>query len=388
MRLYVAGEDDILSGKVTDIYFLRTKKIIESKGLSDVRVRMEVHSGSLPRGYSWAVYAGVEEALKILSTRELTVYSLPEGTLISGEQPVMIIEGRYYDICELETPLLGVLRHSTSVATGAARIKRLAMDKVVLYFGLRGAHPAIAPMLDRSAFIGGVDGVSGAFSEEVVGVKPKGTMPHALIIIFEDQVKAWKAFDEVIEPGVPRIALIDTFNDERVEALMAVEALGNRLYGVRFDTPKSRRGDLRKIIEEVRWTLKLHGYGNIKVFASGGIDEKAVTLLKDVVDGFGVGTLITYPRPIDMSLDIVELFKGGKWVPITKRGKLPAAKMVYRCDVLDYEVVPWGWSPVRCREPIMVKWLEGGKLTRELPKPKDIRNYVLQQLQRAPPPTT
>jgi nicotinate phosphoribosyltransferase len=29
---------------------------------------------------------------------------------------------------------------------------------------------------------------------------------------------------------------------------MAAEALGERLYGVRFDTPGSRRGSMRKIV--------------------------------------------------------------------------------------------------------------------------------------------
>ncbi len=387
MKLYIASEKDILQGRVTDIYFLRTKRIIEAKGLTDIRVRMEIHTGDLPRGYEWAVYAGLEEALKLLSQRPITVYSLPEGTLIKGYFPVMLIEGRYYDICELETALLGILRHATSVATRAARIKRLAMDKVILYFGLRGAHPAIAPMLDRSAYIGGVDAVSGVISEEFIGVKPSGTMPHALIIIFGDGASAWKAFDEVIEPEVPRIALIDTFNDERVEAMEAVKALGKRLYGIRFDTPRSRRGNFRKLIEEVKWVLKLHGREDVKIVVSGGVNEKSIVELRDVVDMFGVGTVITHPPHVDMSMDIVEVMKGGKWVPISKRGKLPGAKKVYRCDVLDYEIVPWNEEPNKCSENILVKWLDNGKLVRNLPTVHEIRKYVLEQLKKVPEPT-
>ena len=282
MRLYIASEDDILSGKITDIYFLRTKEIVKRYGLSNALVRMEVHLGKLPKGYDWAVYAGLEEALAILSKRDLTVYSLPEGTLVKSNQPVMIIEGRYYDICELETPVLGVLRHATSVATKTARFKRLLMNKILLYFGLRGAHPAIAPMLDRAAYIGGADGVSGAFNEEYIGVKPMGTMPHALIILFNDQAKAWKAFDEVVEKEVPRIALIDTFDDERNEALLAAKVLGRKLFGIRFDTPRSRRGDLRELITEVKWVLKLNGFDNIKIVVSGGISESVVIKLRDI----------------------------------------------------------------------------------------------------------
>ncbi len=387
MKLYIASEKDILQGRVTDIYFLRTKKIIEAKGLTDVRVRMEIHTGDLPRGYDWAVYAGLEEALKLLSQRPITVYSLPEGTLIKGHFPVMLIEGRYYDICELETALLGILRHATSVATRAARIKRLAIDKVILYFGLRGAHPAIAPMLDRSAYIGGVDAVSGVISEDFIGIKPSGTMPHALIIVFGNGAAAWRAFDEVIEPEVPRIALIDTFNDERVEALEAVKALGERLYGIRFDTPRSRRGNFRRLIEEVKWVLKLHGREDVKIVVSGGVNEKSIVELRDVADMFGVGTAITHPPHVDMSMDIVEVMKGGEWVPISKRGKLPGAKKVYRCDVLDYEIVPWNEESSKCSENVLVKWLDSGRLVRDLPTVHEIRKYVLEQLKKVPEPT-
>ena len=386
MRFYIASEEDILSGKITDIYFIRTKKIIAAKHLENVRVRMEIHTGSLPGKYSWAVYAGLEEALKLLEGKPLDVYSLPEGTLIKDNFPVMVIEGRYYDICEYETPLLGILRHYTSVASRAARFKRLAMDKVILYFGLRGAHPAIAPMLDRAAYIGGLDGVSGAFNEETIGVKPSGTMPHALILVFGDEVEAWKAYDEVVEENVPRIALVDTFNDERFATMSALEALGDKLSGVRLDTPRSSRGSMKSIIQEIKWTLRLAGREDVKIFVSGGISEKALKELRDVADGFGVGTSITYPFPIDMSMDIVEKEINGEWLPYSKRGKYPGAKNVFRCGTLDYEIRRFGEQPERCVENVMIKWLENGQLIRDLPAIDQIREYVLKQLKEVPEP--
>ena len=56
-----------------------------------------------------------------------------------------------------------------------------------------------------------------------------GTMPHALMIVFGDQVEAWRAYDEVMPPDVPRVALVDTYFDEKVEAVRAAEAIGERL---------------------------------------------------------------------------------------------------------------------------------------------------------------
>lgn len=385
-RLYIARENDIVSGKITDVYFVRTKKILEAKGLHRVRVRMEVHVSDLPRGYEWAVYSGLEEALRILEGKPLDVYSIPEGTLVKSNTPVMLIEGTYADMCLYETAILGVLRHSTSIATRAARIKKLASDKRVVFFGLRALHPAIAPSVDRAAFIGGVDAVSGYFSREYLGVDPVGTMPHALIVVFGDNIASWKAFDEVIEPEVPRIMLVDTFNDERVETLQAVEALGNRLHGVRLDTPRSRRGNMREIVEEIRWTLKALGYPNIKIVVSGGVNERSIVELRDVVDMFGVGTSIASPPPVDISMDIVDVYRDGAWKPIAKRGKMPGAKKVYRCGVLDYEVTLWDEKPSRCSEDVLLKWLENGSLIRNYPTPSEIRSYVVLQLKEVPEP--
>lgn len=388
MKFYVASENDILSGRVTDIYFKRAEKTLQYLGLKDVKVRMEVHSYGLPEGYKWAVFAGLEEVLKLFEGKPVDIYALPEGTLFKEIEPVMIIEGNYLDFGVYETAFLGILRHYSSIATKAARIKSLAMDKTVLFFGLRALHPAIAPMADRAAFIGGCDGISGAFDKEIFDVEPSGTMPHALMLAVGDNVKAWKAFDEAMPPNVPRIILSDTFEDERTEALKAAELLKERIYGVRLDTPSSRRGNFRKIIQEVRWTLNINGYQNVKIIASGGIDEDDIINLRDVVDGFGVGTSIAFPPSVDFSADIVEKYVDGKWVPFTKRGKWPGAKQIYRCDdSLESDIITmFSQNPPsgNCK-PLLVKYIENGKLIRNLPTVKEIREYVIQQLKKVTP---
>lgn len=386
MRLYVASEEDILSGIVTDVYFVRTKKILEAKRLRK-KIRMEYHVVKLPRGFEWAVFAGLEEVLYVLRDKPVTVYAMPEGTLFKAGEPLMIIEGYLDDIVLYETAILGILRHYTSIATKAARVKKLAGDKKVLFFGLRALHPAIAPAVDRAAYIGGVDAVSGYASEKYLGLKPQGTMPHALIIAFGNQLEAWKAFDEVVEPEVPRIMLVDTFYDERVEALMAAQLLGERLHGVRLDTPSSRRGSMKQIVEEVRWTLDIHGYKHVKIVVSGGIDEKEVVELRNLVDAFGVGTSIAMPPSIDISADIVEVYEDNTWKPITKRGKLPGAKQVYRkrpglndiITLLDKPgVVPSDYTP------LLKKYIEDGRILVEPPSLEEIRKYVLEQLAELP----
>ncbi len=387
-RFYIATDKEIYDGEVTDIYFVRTRKILRAKNLRK-KVRIELHVNKLPRGYEWAVFAGLEEALKLLEGKPLTVYALPEGTLFKAGEPLMIIEGYYDDFSIYETPLLGILRHYSSIASKAARMKRLAMNKTLLFFGLRALHPALAPMADRAAYIGGMDAVSGTISRKYLGLRPVGTMPHALILVFGDQVKAWKAFDEIVEENVPRIMLVDTLYDERIESLMAAETLGDKLYGVRLDTPSSRRGNMRAIVEEVRWTLDLHGYKHVKIVVSGGIDEKSLVELRDIVDAFGIGTSVSFPPSIDISADIVEIEENGKWVPFTKRGKLPGAKQLLRRrpglnDIVkpfEKGCIPQGY------EPLLVKYIENGNIVRRLPSLEEIRKYVIEQLKEVDEPT-
>ena len=388
MRFYIADEASILKGEITDVYFDRAVRTLEYLGFKEVKVRMEIHSYGLPKDYQWAVFTGLEEVLNLLEGKDVTVYAMPEGTLFKEIEPVMIIEGNYLDFGVYETAFLGILRHYSSISTKAARIKRLALDKTVLFFGLRALHPAIAPMVDRAAYIGGCDGVSGAFNEKTIGVKPSGTMPHALMLSVGDNVKAWKAFDEAMPPDVPRIILADTFEDERTEALKAAQLLKDKLYGIRLDTPSSRRGNFRKIVQEVRWTLNIHGFTNVKIYVSGGIDEDDIIQLRDIVDGFGVGTSIANPSEgVDFSADIVEKFENGKWIPFTKRGKWPGAKQVYRCgDTPDTDVITLlDVQPPRpeCK-PLLKKVMERGKIITDLPSAKEIREYVLEQLKKLP----
>ncbi len=387
-KLLVADPNEVFSGEATDIYFMRTKQVLEKAGLSEKKVRAEIHSYGFPENYSWAVFSGVSEALKILEGKKLTVYSVPEGTIFRETYPLMLIEGPYSELVVYETALLGLLRHYISITTRAARIKKAAGEKQVIFFGLRSIHPILQPMADKAALIGGVDGVSGVLSQKYLGVKPMGTMPHGLIITVGSQSEAWILFDKYVEEDVPRIALIDTFSDEREEAIIAAKTLKDKLYGVRLDTPGSRRGNMKRIIKEVRWALDLLGYNRVKIFVSGGLDENKIIELKELVDGFGVGTSIAFPPSIDISMDIVEVEENGTWVPRSKRGKLMGARKWYRCSMEEEYIVPWSSiNQPDCKnggkpQDMLIKVMENGKLLVDEKKKKKIRERVKKQLEK------
>jgi nicotinate phosphoribosyltransferase len=209
-------------------------------------------------------------------------------------------------------------------------------------------------------------------------------MPHALILILGDTVEATLAFNRLFGKKVRTISLIDTFNDEKFEALRVVEALGNNLYALRLDTPGSRRGDFFRILEEVRWELDMRGYKQVKLFVSGGLDEEDIERLNPLVEGYGLGTSISNARVVDFSMDIVEI--EGK--PLAKRGKASGSKRVVRCSrCLEDAVLPGGDRSRRCHcggkfvdllQPVIGK----GRVTIKLPSPMQIRASVVEALKQ------
>ncbi len=382
---HIAEEKEILEGKITDVYFDRTLQILKNKKINP-KVKAEFVAKNLPGEWFWAVLSGIEEVMCILKELPVKVRAMSEGTVFYPNQPVLEIEGNYQDFCVYETAILGLLCQASGIATKAARYKKLAGDRLVMSFGARRMHPVIAPMIERNAYIGGCDGVSVTKSGDIIGEDPLGTIPHALIICIGSAVDSIKAFDQVMEPGINRVALIDTFLDEKFECLNVAEAMGDKLYAVRFDTPASRRGDFYHILRESRWELDLRGFEEVKIFVSGGIKEKELPQLNSLVDGYGIGTAISNAPVVDFSMDIVEV--DGK--PLAKRGKCSGSKKVLRCPECHKDLIlPFEKEIETCEcggkyKNLLYTFIADGKVLQELPTPRKIREYVIDQLKELP----
>ncbi len=382
--LQIASLEDIKKGLVSDVYFERTRQILERLKINK-HVTAEIVLKNFPSEYHWGVWAGLEESLEILSGLNINVWSMPEGTIFDLNQPLMVIEGPYLEFAVYETALLGFLCQASGIATKAARCRIAAGQKQIISFGARRMHPSIAPMIERNAYVGGCDGVAVVKSAELLGLEPSGTIPHALILILGDTVTAVKAFNEIIDKKVKRVALIDTFLDEKFEALNVARALGADLFGIRLDTPGNRRGDFLSILKEVRWELDLRGFQNVKILVSGGIDEYKILELNEVVDAYGVGTSISNSPVLDFALDIVAI----EGEPIAKRGKPSGKKAIFRCPICFATIViPYGWQPTpvcNCGqdyENMLRPIIEDSKLVGTYPAVNEIRDYVLKQLEK------
>ena len=126
------------------------------------------------------------------------------------------------------------------------------------------------------------------------------------------------------------------FKDEAEESLRVAAALGNRLYGVRLDTPVERGRVTPDLVQEVRVRLDQAGYEHVHIIISGGLDPERIRIFKEAgapVDSFAVGGYIASAAPIDFTGDIKEI--DGR--PIAKRGRLPGVTPNDRLRPVDLE---------------------------------------------------
>ncbi|MHB8360844.1 MAG: nicotinate phosphoribosyltransferase [Thermoplasmataceae archaeon] len=325
---FIADEEEIILGKASDVYFSRSLKGMEQSSENPL-VTAEITSSS--NEDDWITFTGLKEVLALLSGKNLTISAIGEGEIIRTRDdagipiPFITIEGRYSDIGVLETALLGLICQSSGISTSASRIYMASYPYPFFSFGIRRMHPAVSPMIDRAAYIGGAYGVSGILGAERLSIDPVGTMPHSLALIMGEE-EAWKYIHDTFPKG-KRTLLIDTFSDEKESALRAAKMFPDIDF-IRLDTPKSRRGNFSNIVREIRWELNLRGYNNIKIMVSGGLDKDSIVKLREAgAEAFGVGTSISSAKPIDFSMDIVRI--GDK--DITKRGKYSGKKLVSRC---------------------------------------------------------
>jgi nicotinate phosphoribosyltransferase len=314
-RLFSATHEEIMSGRTTDVYFLKTRDILESCGRLDAPVVAEIFARKS------GVFAGIPEVLRLLEGSGVEILSLKEGDLFGPKEVVARISGPYSAFGLFETVILGMLASSTGWATAARECVDAAEGKPVLSFGARHVHPAVAPVMERAAVVaGGCVGASCILGAQLAGVQPKGTIPHAAILIAGDTLEVARVYDRSLPEGEPRIILVDTFRDEAEESLRIYEALGERLSGIRLDTPSERGGVTPDLVSEIRSRLDMAGAGDVEVIVSGGLNPERIRILSAAgAASFGVGSYIAHAAPRDMTMDLKVV--DGK--PLAKRGRIP-----------------------------------------------------------------
>ncbi len=309
-----ASHEEIMQGATADLYFVRSRELLAFSGREHTPVTAEIFCTRA------GVLAGIEEALNLLRHKKISCRAVPEGEAMEKGEVVMRIQGPYSEFGMYETALLGMLASASGWATAARICREAAQGKPVYCFGARHLHPAVAPVMERAAIIGGAENCSCILGAKLMGREPIGTVPHAAVLIVGDTVETALLYERSMPQDAARIILVDTFKDEVEESLRVAEALQERLHGVRLDTPGERGGVTPGLVREVRARLDQAGFAHVKIFVSGGINaERIPPLLEAGADAFGVGSFISGSRAIDMTMDLKEI--DGK--PVAKRGRIP-----------------------------------------------------------------
>lgn len=307
------------SGLLTDLYEL-TMAAGYVQNRFEARATFELFVRHLPQRRNYLVAAGLEQALDFLGNvrfsnedvsylRALPFFSnvhsdffdylsrfqftgdvsaLPEGTIFFPGEPLLRVTAPIAEAQLVETGLLSILHFQTLIASKASRVTAAAGGRPVVEFGSRRAHGMEAGVLAaRAAFVGGCEGTSNTFAGRRFGVPVYGTQAHSWIMAHEDEAEAFRNFLDVFPEQ--STLLVDTY-DVRA-ALEKIIALGRKPAGVRLDS-----GDVLSESQWVRKRLDRAGWDDVKIFASGELDEERIETLRQKggrIDAFGVGTALS-----------------------------------------------------------------------------------------------
>jgi nicotinate phosphoribosyltransferase len=191
-------------------------------------------------------------------------------------------------------------------------------------FGARRAHGSEASLAAaRAAVIGGCHGTSNVLAAQRFVINTYGTQAHSWVMAHADESDAFRNFLNVFPDEA--VLLLDTY-DVR-QATKKIIAMRRKPAGVRLDS-----GDLVKDSRWVRREIDRAGWKDVKIFASGDLDEyKIAALLAKgaAVDAFGVGTALASPGDsphLNMIYKLVEVERDGK---AREAAKLTRAKATY-----------------------------------------------------------
>jgi nicotinate phosphoribosyltransferase len=303
------------------------------------------------------------------------IRAVPEGRLVFAAEPLLEVEAPFAVAQLLETVLLTQLTFPTAVATKAARCREAAGGRAVVDFGLRRAHGGEAGMAAaRGAAIAGFTATSNVAAADRFGLPASGTMAHSYVTAVAGgspagELDAFRSFAEHSH-GDP-VLLVDTWDTARgidhaiiVARELAAGGLGGRglggggrrLAGIRLDS-----GDVAALARLARERLDAAGLSDVRVIASGGLDEYEIARILAAgapIDGFGVGT--NFATSADApTLETVYKLVALDGRPMAKRstGKatLPGAKQVWRRTGFSGDVLGlWGEpGPVPDAEPLL-----------------------------------
>jgi nicotinate phosphoribosyltransferase len=386
------------SGLLTDLYEL-TMAAGYVQTHFDARATFELFARHLPARRNYLVAAGLEQAIEFLENVHFTqeeidylsahrifrkirpdffsylakfrftgdVWAMPEGTIAFPGEPLLRVSGPIVEAQIVETYLLATLSYQTMIASKAARVCTAAQGRDVVDFGARRGHGAEASLpAARAAVIGGCIGTSNVLAGLEFGLAIYGTQAHSWVMAHDRESDAFAHFLDAFPDN--STLLLDTY-DVRL-ALKQIIAMGRKPSGVRLDS-----GDVAKDSRWVRRELDRAGWQDVKIFASGDLDEYRIRELlarHAAIDAFGVGTALATPGDaphLNMIYKLVEVERGEKiWeaAKLTRaKATYPGRKQVFRhsnsAGEFRFDRVVLESEPAQGAEPLLIQVMRDGK---------------------------
>lgn len=324
------------------------------------------------------------------------IWALPEGEIFFKHEPIIQVEAPVIEAQILETYLLSMLHIQTLVASKASRVKNATAGKkkepLIVDFGSRRAHgPEAAVLAARAAYIGGCMGTSNVLSGKCFGIPTYGTMAHSWVETFDSEEESFQKYIKVFPKNA--VLLIDTY--DTTGSAQTLKQYKDHLKAVRIDS-----GDLLALSRQVRKILNRQGLKQVKILASGNLNEHKIQHLlrnRAPVDMFGVGTEMVTSKDAPSVNFVYKLVAvkdpNGTLKLKTKssQGKkyYPGQKKIYRVTssngkFLRDHVCHHDEKKPEKAHTLLKPVMRDGKLTASLPSISQIQKYAQKRMRQLP----
>ena len=409
------------SALLTDLYQLTMLQAYFDQGMEATTV-FEFFVRKLPQRRNFLVAGGLEMALDFLeglhfSADELDwlagcgrfsaafvkslaglrftgeVQAMDEGTVFFADEPILRVVAPLREAQLVESRIINLLQFQTLVASKAARVRLAARDKLLVDFGLRRAHGAEAALLSaRASFVAGFDGSSNLLAGMRWDIPVYGTMAHSFVQTHASELAAFEHFARS-HPAATTL-LIDTYDTEAAARALIPLAHRLRADGIAVQAVRLDSGDLDDHAHRVRAILDAGGAKDIKIFASGNLDEYAVQALLYAaapIDGFGVGTRMntSADQPyLDCAYKLQEYAGLARRKRSEGKATWPGRKQVFRREdgagqmAGDTLTLDGDRQPGR---PLLATVMRSGRRLAASPPLAAVRTYARTQLDALPP---
>ncbi|MBI3973697.1 MAG: nicotinate phosphoribosyltransferase [Chloroflexi bacterium] len=328
------------------------------------------------------------------------ILAMPEGSIAFPHEPLLRVTAPFIEALLVESGLLQAINLATLIATKAARISWAAQGRRVAEFAFRRAQAPFT--VARSAYIGGCASTSFLAAAERYRLPATGTIPHALVQLFDDEREAFIAVAETYNRYT---ILLDTYDVRRaIQTVIGVATdvqrrRGHTLTAVRLDS-----GDLLTDSRFVRQALDEAGLTQTRVLASGDLDEFSIAELVAngaPIDGFGVGTNLgvgagSLAHGVEGGA-LGGVYKEGLYVDETgleqpriklagEKSTWPGKKQVYRIGAYESDVIQLACEPPPPNgTPLLQPVMRDGKvLSGSSPPLSEIRERAQENLAALP----